>query len=80
MLPIAISSKNAESAVGVPWRWLRDHAAELGVTIIKIGGKSMIKADDLLAALERRACPTTDEPQVDGDELARMRARIARAS
>lgn len=74
--PIAIGPKNAEAMCGHSWRWLRDHAAELGVEIIAIDGKRCILADRLLAALEKRAAPPVVEPV---DELEQMRERIRRA-
>jgi hypothetical protein len=80
MRPITIGPRNAEAATGVSWRWIRDHAPELGITIIQVDGKRVVLASELLAALERRARPETDEPQVDNDELAEMRRRIARVS
>ncbi len=53
MLPLTVGPRNCEAATGVPWRWLREHAAELGVAIVRVDGKSVIVASELLAALER---------------------------
>lgn len=56
--PITIGTRNCEQMTGVSWRWVRDHAAELGVPVWRVGGqrgKSMIPAAQLLAALERIA-------------------------
>lgn len=83
MLPLTVGPRNCEAATGVPWRWLRDHAAELGVQIVRIDGKSVIVATELLAALERYAgrigTAFDDQPEATRDELAAMRTRIARA-
>lgn len=83
MRPLTIGPANAEAATGVSWRWIRDHASQLGVEIVKIDGKSVILADRLLAALERRAQPVPADADHDteelSDELVAMRARIARA-
>lgn len=72
--PVLIGPKNAEQATGLPWRWLRDHFTEL---VIRVEGKGFIPADRLLAALEARAAVSA--PEVEVDEVAEMRARIARA-
>jgi hypothetical protein len=73
---ICIGPANCEATTGMPWRFVRDHAPELGVEFIAIGGKRVILASALLAALERRG---NAAPADDVDELAEMRARIARA-
>jgi hypothetical protein len=79
--PITIGPRNAEQMTGHTWRWLRDHAAELGVEIISINRKRVILGDALLAALAARSTRTVKpEPEVDvRDEIAEMRRRIARA-
>jgi len=78
VMPLCIGPRNAEAMIGHTWRWLRDHAAELGVDFITIDRKRVILAAPLLAALERRARPS--ETLSDGDdELAAMRERIRRA-
>lgn len=74
--PLTIGTKNAEQMTGFSWRWLRDHAPELGVEIIQIDGKSCILAEPLLAAIEQRSTPRV-APEVD--ELEVMRERIRRA-
>jgi hypothetical protein len=53
--PIFIGPKNAQSACGVPWRWLRDFAVREGISLIRVGGKSMIPVRPLVAALQRAA-------------------------
>jgi hypothetical protein len=80
--PITITPRNAEQATGFKWRWLCDHAAELGIEIITIDGKRCIIAARLLAALERYAAHAEPvvEPENDvEDEIAEMRRRVARA-
>ena len=77
--PLAIGPRNCEQMVGHPWRWLRDHADELGVEVIKIDGKSCILAAPLLAALEMRATAAPDaQPTDERHELAAMRARFGK--
>lgn len=79
--PLTIGPKNAEAMIGHSWRWLRDHAEELGVRLVQIDGKRVVMADELLAALERFASPAAPpaEPLEAEDEIAAMRRRIARA-
>ena len=86
MQPLTIGPRNAEAATGVTWRWIRDHAPELGVQVVRVDGKAFVLAAELLAALERYAgvnhgLPTDDHDAGDesADELASMRRRIARA-
>jgi hypothetical protein len=74
--PVSIGPKNAEAMTGHSWRWLRDHASELGVAIVKVDGKSVILADELLAALEKRRPAPVEAPV---DELEAMRERVRRA-
>jgi hypothetical protein len=78
--PILIGPKNAELMTGLSWRWWRDHAAELGLEIIRVDGKPTIIADRALAAIEKRSTHVERvEEQDDVDELAAMRRRVARA-
>jgi hypothetical protein len=79
--PVAIGSNNAELVTGYSWRWLRDHADELGVEVIKVDGKSFILASDLAAALERRKtpAPATDSVELSQEsELVQLRARLGK--
>ena len=39
--------------LGLPWRWVRDHASALGVPFVGAGRKRAVRADLLIAALER---------------------------
>jgi hypothetical protein len=75
--PVLIGPKNAEAMAGVSWRWIRDHAADLGVEVIHVGGKSFVGADALLDAVARRV--TTKAVETEVDDLAAFRARIAGA-
>lgn len=77
VMPLAIGTKNAEAMTGFSWRWLRDHASELGVEVIAIDGKSCILAEPLLAALIVRSPARAVGQEVD--ELEEMRERIRRA-
>jgi hypothetical protein len=54
-LPILIGPKNAEAVTGTPWRHVRDHAALMGVRLLRIGRKYVVRADEYLAALDRAA-------------------------
>ena len=77
--PLSVGPLNAESMTGLPWRWIRDHAEELGVEVIRVDGKFLILAATLLAALEKRARPAILEPErSDADELAELRARLGK--
>ncbi len=75
--PICIGPRNAESMTGHSWRWLRDHARELGVDLIAIDGKRVLMADQLLEALQRRGV-AAQEPN-STDDLEAFRERIRRA-
>lgn len=72
MAPIYIGPANAEHVIGQPWRWTRDTARRLGVSILKVGGKPLIRAAELAAALEREAALGAPSPALDARaELAR---------
>lgn len=53
VIPLLLGPANCESAVGLPWRFVRDHAPELGVPIIGTGRKRCVRADLFIEALER---------------------------
>lgn len=63
---------------GCEWAWLRRHAGELGIVLIRVGTKAFAPADQVLAAFEkmRPPAPAVEEPV---DELAEFRRRIAEA-
>ena len=77
--PIAIGPKNCEALCGVPWRWLRDHTAELGIELVQIDGKRVALAAHVEAALAARASKAPANDASDANELNAWRARIARA-
>lgn len=53
--PALIGPRNCEAFIGQPWRWVRDTARRLGVPVLTVGGKSFVRAPEMLAALEREA-------------------------
>lgn len=63
--PILITPRNSLAACGLPWRFVREHAAALGVTTIQLGRKRVMRADHLLAALERQHEQPTPADPVD---------------
>lgn len=77
--PLTISAKNCEAATGLPWRWIREKAADLGVDVITIDGKSLILAEPLLAAL-RGLAPIRDEDAgvAPADPAEAVRAALGR--
>lgn len=79
--PLAIGPANCEAMLGVSWRWLRDHAAELELTIMRVDGKSFVDAAAALDAIRRHGqIQLTEEPldAAPGDELAALRARLGK--
>jgi hypothetical protein len=76
--PVAIGPKNAEVMAGVPWRWIIDHADELGIEFITVGAKRVVMADELRRALEGRRA-ANPEPEVSEEtELEAMRRRLGK--
>lgn len=53
--PIYIGPRNAEHVIGQSWRWCRDTARRLGVPVLRVGGKPLIRAVQFAMALERAA-------------------------
>ncbi|HEX4336354.1 MAG TPA: hypothetical protein VH062_10605 [Polyangiaceae bacterium] len=78
--PILVSSGNCAAVVGQSWRWVRDNASLLGVTIHRVRGKSFVEADALLAGIRRTASVANDGDDVgeSGDELERLRAAMGK--
>lgn len=76
-VPLLISSRNAEAVIGQTWRWLRDHAADLGLEILTVDGKRFIDAAAALDAIKRRAAVQAP-PAPPPAELEKMRARIGK--
>ena len=56
-VPLLIGPKNAEAVVGVPWRWCRDWARNLGIRLVGTGKKQLIPAAEFIAALGREGFP-----------------------
>ena len=52
---IYIGQRNAEALTGQSFRYWRDHAEQLGLEILRVNGKSFIRAAQLAAAIERAA-------------------------
>jgi len=84
--PLALGPANCAAIIGQPWRWTRDTARRLGVPVHRCAGKSWIEAETFLCAL--RAQSTEPKPPANDvaanaapieDEVAAMRARVARA-
>lgn len=85
--PLAIGPANCEAMLGVSWRWLRDHAAELGLTVLRVDGKPFVDAAAAIDAIRRHGKappPPADEgekmsdPPSPGDELAALRAKLGK--
>lgn len=83
VLPVLLGPKNTEAATGLPYRWVRDNAARLGVPFIGAGRKRAVRADLFIAALEREQLVTVtsstgERPQsVDPAEQVRQLLRRA---
>ena len=74
--PLTIGPANAVEMTGVPWRWLRDNAGRLGVPIWRVGGKSMIPAAPLLAALEQQAAAQEPRELTEEEERQKLRQQL----
>jgi hypothetical protein len=79
--PLTIGNANSEGMTGRPLRFWIDKAAELGIEPIKVGGRVVFIADDLLGALEARrvntpARPIAPEPGTK-TEFETMREQLA---
>ena len=59
--PLLIGPANAVAATGLPWRWISEHAAALGVAFVGTGRKRAVKAGDFIAALERSGIEASDD-------------------
>lgn len=75
-LPLLVGPANCEAMTGMPWRHIRDHAEELGLTFVSVGNKRAIVAADLLVALAGRASREAAPAEVD--ELEAMRRRLGK--
>ena len=73
---LTISARNVEQVLGVSWATARRFARAHGIAELRIAPRKVVlPARELLAALERRRVQDDD----GGDELQRMRERVARA-
>jgi hypothetical protein len=85
VVPSFIGRDNAQAVVGRSWRGVQDIAAALGVKPRRIGRVALYDAAELADAIRRCGTSTSEQPSdganggVDQDELAAMRARVARA-
>lgn len=76
IIPITIGPRNAVEMTGLSWRWLRDNAARLRVPVWRVGGKSMIPAAPLLAALELEAAAQEPRELTDEEEREKLRRSL----
>jgi len=76
---IVIGPANCEAATGWPWRWVRDHARELGVPLLGAGRKCGVRADLLVAALERQPAVPDNEAATPADPAEVVRQLLRRA-
>jgi hypothetical protein len=66
---------------GVEWRWLRDHAAELGIEIRRVASKPFADAAAVIEAIRRHGeligGPTAANDERDDEPtIADLRARL----
>jgi hypothetical protein len=78
ILPIVIGPANCLAATGWPWRWIRDTAPRLGVPLLVVGRKQGVRADLLLAALERAGATATsaEQPMAHADPAEAIRRSL----
>ena len=77
---LLIGPRNCEPMTGLTWRYVVDHAEKWGVRPISVGGKRVIVAERLLAALEAKDLSTSSPSGTgDVDELDGMRERLRAA-
>lgn len=80
--PVLIGPKNCREMIGTDWRWLRDHAGELGIEIRRVRGKPFAIAGDVLAAVRRYgqlvagSAPANDDERDDEPALGELRTRL----
>jgi hypothetical protein len=77
--PLLLGPKNTEAMAGVSWRWLKDHAPALGLTILRVDSKPFVVADDALAAIRRHGVaevPANDDECDSEPTIADLRARL----
>lgn len=79
--PLLVGPANCVAALGVSWRWLRDHAPALGLTIIGVDGKRFLDAEEAKAAIARAGRAELPSPSLEAeptDELAVLRAQLGK--
>lgn len=56
---------NCQSAIGLPWRRVRELAARHGIERVRVGRTTLVPLDALLAAMRRDelASPINDDPR-----------------
>jgi hypothetical protein len=73
--PLLIGPRNCEQLTGLSWRYLRDHARELGIEPVHIGRKLVVPAAAFLKALERQEAGHSQEDATN-DPAASLRERL----
>lgn len=73
--PLLLGPKNCEAATGLPWRFVRDHARQLGIEPIRVGKKLCVPVAAFLGALRPANGDYADE-QVPADAAAQLRERL----
>jgi hypothetical protein len=73
-----IGPANCEAALGVGWRWLRDHAEALGLTVLRVEGKPFVEASAALEAIRRHGAPEVEaaSAEAEPETLESIRARL----
>lgn len=69
----AITSSNCTDMLGVSWRWVRSFATRNSVPVWEIGGRRLIPAHALLAAMRRvdaERAPVTLADDIAAEERA----------
>lgn len=73
--PLAIGPVNCEAMLGVSWRWLRDHAPSLGLTIYRVGSKSFIDARAAYEAIRKHGKPEPPAVEPEPEDVDAVLAR-----
>lgn len=75
VVPLLLGPKNCELMTGLPWRFVRDHARELGIAPLKVGKKLCVPADAFMRALQGVTVVESDAVEL-ADPAAALRARL----
>lgn len=77
---LLVGSANCKDVLGVNWRWLRDHAPALGLSIARVGPKGFVDAKlarDAILAQQSAKPDLSENSQSEGPEdLESMRKRL----